>query len=92
MDVRYETLEDDLESGLFKTRLEIELTAGFRILHQAGERLPPASHYAARIAEIVAKGAAEPLSADLAYHTYQEILAACEHARAKVLGEEVLPS
>ncbi|MCU1246221.1 MAG: hypothetical protein JWN02_2131 [Acidobacteria bacterium] len=92
MDVRYETLEDDIVSGVFKARLEIELTAGFRLLHEAGERLPPASHYAARIAEIVGKGAQEPLSADLAFHAYQEILAACEEARAKVLGEEVLPS
>ncbi len=88
MNVDYESLENDCESGLFRESLREELLFGFRQIHQSGERLPPASHYAAQIAEIVNRGAAEPLNSDLAFHLYQEILMAVEAARAEVLGEE----
>jgi hypothetical protein len=87
MNVNYETLEATVYDGTFSTDLEQELTIGFRQLKIDGERLPPASHYAAQIAEIVNRGAAEPLSPELAFNLYQEILLACERARATVLGE-----
>ena len=88
IDIDYATLEHEIESGAFRLRLESELTDGFRHLHESGERLPTASHYASQIAEIVSRGAVTPLHPDLAFNVYQEILAACEHARAAVLGEE----
>ena len=92
MNVDYETLEDDVANGLFRESLREELLFGFRQIHQTGERLPTASHYAAQIAEIVNRGAPEPLNKDLAFHVYQEILLAVEAARAEVLGEPIPPS
>ena len=85
MNIDYTTLEEDVYDGTFRNRLEEELTLGFRQLHESGERLPPASHYAAQIAEIVNRDV--ELSAELKYNLYQEILLACEGARASVLGE-----
>lgn len=87
IDIDYKALAADVENGTLRLRLETELIPGFRMIHEHGERLPPASHYAAQIAEIVHRGAPEPLSPVLAFDLYQEILAACEHARASVLGE-----
>lgn len=92
MNVDYENLENDVASGLFRESLREELLFGFRQIQQTGERLPTASHYAAQIAEIVNRGAAEPLNKDLAFHLYQEILLAVEEARADVLGEPLLSS
>jgi hypothetical protein len=92
MNVDYKTLEDDVANGLFRESLREELLFGFRQIQQTGERLPTASHYAAQIAEIVNRGAAEPLNKDLAFHVYQEILLAVEAARAEVLGEKQLSS
>ena len=92
MDIKYEQLEDDMISGAFRRDLEDELMLGFRQIQQSGERLPLASHYAARIAEIIGRGAAGPLDPSLAFHLYQEILLACEEARATVLSEAALPS
>ena len=92
MNVDYENLENDVANGLFRESLREELLFGFRQIHQTGERLPTASHYAAQIAEIVNRGAAEPLNKDLAFHVYQEILLAVEAARAEVLGEPKLSS
>ena len=92
MNVDYGSLEDDVSSGIFRQQLEEELVIGFRQIHLSGERLPTASHYAAQIAEIVNRGAAEPLHPDLAFNLYQEILSACEAARASVLGEEIVSS
>lgn len=89
MNIDYENLERDVEDGSFRQRLETELTIGFQQIHDAGDRLPPASHYAAQIAEIVNRDVA--LSADLKYYLYQEILLACETARVNVLGEEPAP-
>jgi hypothetical protein len=92
MNVEYTTLEEDILSGAFREQLLEELTVGFRLLHRAGERLPPASYYASKIAEIVHGGAPSPIGSDLSYHVYQEILAACEAARATVLGEPLNPA
>ena len=92
MNVDYESLEDDVANGLFRESLREELLFGFRQIHNSGERLPLASYYAAQIADIVNRGAAEPLNKDLAFHLYQEILLAVEAARAEVLGEKPLSS
>ena len=90
MNVDYANLERDLLDGSFRQRLEEELTLGFRQIHQAGDRLPPASHYASQIAEIVNQGA--ELSEEMKYELYQEILSAVENARAAVLGEVIAPN
>jgi hypothetical protein len=87
MNVDYQRLEDAVLDGTFRSELEAELTVGFRAMRMAGDPLPPPSHYASQIAEIVNRAAPVPLRAEFAYEVYQEILAACEHARATVLGE-----
>ena len=92
MNIDYDTLEDDIFNGSFRQRLQDELTPGFRQIREMGERLPAASHYASQIAEIVSRGAAEPLQSDLAFNLYQEILAAVEAARTEVLGEPPAPT
>jgi len=86
MNIDYDTLEQDVIDGTFRQRLENELTLGFQHLHDGGERLPPASHYASQIAEIVNRDVQLP--EELKYNLYQEILLACENARTAVLGEE----
>jgi hypothetical protein len=91
MNVDYASLPGDLETGLFRESLQEELIIGFRQIRDSGERLPTASHYASQIAEIINRGAAEPLDAELAFNLYQEILAAVEAARATVLGEPAPP-
>ena len=88
IDVDYANLWDELQSGAFRDRLETELTRGFRQIQAAGERLPTASHYASQITEIINRNAAEPLGAEVAFELYQEVLLACENARAAVLGEQ----
>ena len=90
MNIDYANLGNDLESGTFRQHLEEELTFGFKEIHQSGERLPTASHYAAQIAEIVNRDV--ELDADTKYNLYQEILAAVESARAAVLGEVIAPN
>ena len=90
MNIDYANIEQDVENGTFRIRLEEELTFGFRQIHDAGERLPLASYYAAQIAEIVNRDV--ELSPELKYNLYQEILLACERARAAVLGEEQRPN
>jgi hypothetical protein len=90
MNIDYANLESDLADGSFRQRLEEELTFGFRQIHQAGERLPLASHYASQIAEIVNRDV--ELSADVKYELYQEVLSAVENARTAVLGEQVAPN
>ena len=92
MNVDYENLENDVANGLFRESLREELLFGFRQIHHSGERLPLASYYAAKIAEIVNRGAVEPLNKELAFTVYQEILLAVEAARAEVLGEPIPPS
>jgi hypothetical protein len=92
VNIQYAQLEDSIISGEFRRDLEEELIAGFRQIQQSGERLPTASHYASQIAAIIGRGAEAPLEPNLAFHLYQEILLACEQARATVLSEEPLPS
>lgn len=87
MNIDYANLEPDLVDGTFRQKLEDELTTGFRAIQASGERLPTASHLASQMAEIVSRNAPAPLDGELAYNVYQEILAACETARATVLGE-----
>lgn len=87
MNVDYAGLEEKILDGSFRAELEAELTIGFRQIVLAGERLPLASHYAAQIAEIVGKGAPQPMRPELAYQVYLDILAAVERARATVLAE-----
>lgn len=89
MNIDYATIEQDVLDGTFRQKLQNELTLGFRQMHDAGERLPPASYFAAQIAEIVNRDAS--LSEGVKYELYQEILLACEQARAEVLGEELPP-
>ena len=91
MNVDYSNLERDLMDGSFRQTLADELTLGFRMLHQEGERLPAASHYASQITEIVHSGAAGVLHPDLAFLLYQEILSAVEESRDRVLAEPVPP-
>ena len=90
MNIDYANLERDVEDGSFRQHLEEELTVGFRQIHDSGERLPLASYYAAQIAEIVNRDV--ELNEELKYNLYQEILLACENARAAVLGEERKPN
>lgn len=90
MNVDYDNLDRDLENGMFRKELEEELVVGFRQIRMSGERLPLASHYASQIAAIVNAGGS--VSEDSKYYVYQEILAACESARATVLGEDPKPS
>lgn len=87
MNVDYDTLAADVESGSFRTRLQEELVTGFRRIHEYGERLPTPWHYASQIAEIISRNADAPLDAELAFEVYQEILLACEQARDAVIGE-----
>ncbi len=87
MNIDYSNLEQDIIDGVFRQKLESELIVGFRAIREAGDRLPVASHYASQIAEIVSRNAPQPLEGELAYNVYQEILSACENARAAVLEE-----
>lgn len=88
MNIDYDTLESDVLNGTFRETLKEELIAGFRQIHASGERLPTASHYASQIAEIVNRGIETPISDEMKFELYQEILEACEGARVAVLGEE----
>jgi len=85
MNIDYTTLERDVYDGTFRQKLQEELETGFRQIRNTGERLPTASHYAAQIAEIVNRDV--ELTAEVKYNLYQEILLACEQARATVLAE-----
>lgn len=88
LNIDYSTLEGDLVSGTLQQKLRDELERGFRQMHDGGEPLPPASHYASRISEIIYSNAEREISKEMAFDLYQEVLLACEHARAAVLGEE----
>ena len=91
MNVDYANLEANVLDGTFRNELEQELLVGFRMIRDAGERLPIPSHYASQIAEIVSRNAPEPMTPELAFEVYQEILTACEQARALVLAEPLPP-
>lgn len=88
MDLNYGRLIADINEGTLRQNLERELTEGFQQIHASGEMLPTASHFAARIAEIIDRESEQPLSKDDSFVLYQEILLACENARLAVLGEE----
>lgn len=88
LNIDYSTLEDDLVSGTLQQNLRDELERGFREMHERGEPLPPPSYYASRISEIIYSNAEREISNEMAFDLYQEVLLACEHARAAVLGEE----
>jgi hypothetical protein len=90
MNIDPNTIEQELIDGTFRLRLEEELTLGFRQIHDSGERLPPASHYAAQIAEIVNRDVV--LDDNGRYELYQEILDAVTNARVAVLGDEAKPN
>ncbi|HEX2832718.1 MAG TPA: hypothetical protein VHW00_06865 [Thermoanaerobaculia bacterium] len=90
MNIDPTTLEQDIFDGTFRIRLEEELTLGFRQLHESGERLPPPSHYAAQIAEIVNRDVV--LTEETKYELYQEVLDAVTNARTAVLGQEDAPN
>ena len=85
MNIDYTTIAHEVLDGTFRQKLEDELVAQFRAIQESGERVPLASYLATQIAEIVNRDV--ELQAELKYDLYQEILAACEHARATVLGE-----
>lgn len=86
IEIDYDKLPEEVESGVFRARLEAELSSGFEAIKEKGDRLPPASYYATKIAEIVNEGGDVPES--LRFQLYQEIVTACENARVNV-GEAV---
>ena len=82
------TIESDIENGTLRQELETELTVGFRLIRDSGDAVPLPSYYAAKIATIVNDQLPDGLPKDMAFYLYQEILLACEAARATVLGEQ----
>lgn len=92
MKIDYDRLQQGVETGTLRIELEQELELGFREMMARGERIPPASYLATKIAEIVNRGAGNEIGSDLAFDVYQEIVSACENAREKVVGEEPDPS
>jgi len=87
VNIDYATLEQDIESGELQRKLALELTIGFRAMHEAGDPLPSASYFATKIAEIIDANTEREISKDMAYYLYQEVLLACEEARGAVLGK-----
>ena len=85
-EIDYEKLPLDVESGRLRARLEQELFNGFETMKENGVPLPPASHYASRIAEIIDRGAEVPIPSSLKLEIYQEVLTACQEARKRVLA------
>ncbi|MBW3670223.1 MAG: hypothetical protein KY432_00975 [Acidobacteria bacterium] len=92
MKIDYERLQQSVEAGTLRIELEQELETGFREMAARGERIPPASYIATKIAEIVDQGTDEGLGKDLAFSIYQEISSACENARERVVEDEPKPS
>lgn len=87
MEIDYDRLEQSVKAGTLRIELERELETGFRAMIARGEPIPPATYLATKIAEIVSLGAGDDLEGELAFDVYQEVAAACENAREKVLGE-----
>ncbi|HVT45068.1 MAG TPA: hypothetical protein VMT00_11800 [Thermoanaerobaculia bacterium] len=87
MDIDEATIIAEVNEGTLHVRLEAELIEGFEQMARDGEPLPVPSHYASRIAEILHRSLVEPLPPTIAFDLYQEVLIACERARASVLGE-----
>ena len=90
MDLHYSRLLDEIENGTLRATLERELTDGFLKMQAEGEALPPASHYATRIAEIIERNSEQPLSKEDAFRLYSEVVIACDQARRNVLGDEAV--
>lgn len=88
INIDYQNLPEELGSGVFRNRLKEALIQGFQELVDDGERLPPVSYYAAKMAEIVNAGSPIPLEKEFAFNLFQEISIACEEARNEVLGED----
>jgi len=88
IDIDYQNLPEEIESGVFRNRLKEALLQGFQDLVDEGERLPPVSYYAAKMAEIVSAGSPVPLEKEFAFNLFQEISIACEEARNDVLGDD----
>ncbi|HXI13316.1 MAG TPA: hypothetical protein VNM92_11850 [Thermoanaerobaculia bacterium] len=86
MDIDYQSLGHELTDGTFESRLERELTEGFRLLADAGNPLPLPSYYATKIAEIIHAGLPVALTKDAEWELYQSIVAACEKAWENVTG------
>lgn len=91
IDVDYTTLVVRLEDGSFRSELETELTMGFSQLIAEGAALPPASHYASRIANLIFEASPDPLPLSVSHDLYQEVLLAVESARRAIGGEETTP-
>lgn len=92
MKIDYDDLQQSVVAGTLRIELEQTLETNFREMVARGERIPPASYLATKIAEIVNRNAGNEIDSDLAFGIYQEIAAACENAREKVVGEEPEPS
>lgn len=88
MDIDYEKLSGDLESGELRARLRQELVVGFRLMLEAGDPVPPASYFATKITEIIYESRDREIESNRQYDLYQEVLLACEEARAEVVGDE----
>ena len=86
IEIDYDNLERDLDTGSFRIELEDALKSGFREIHEKGDRLPPPSYYASKISEIIHQGG--PVPEHLSLIIWDEVLAACENARDEVLGIE----
>ncbi|MDX1583731.1 MAG: hypothetical protein R3338_09050 [Thermoanaerobaculia bacterium] len=92
IEIDYDKLKASVRSGTLRVELEEELTRGFRKMLDRGERIPPASYLATKIAEIVNQGAEEEMESELAFDVYQEVASACENARELVLGDQPKPN
>lgn len=88
MDIDYEKLSGDLDSGELRAKLKSELVTGFRLLVEAGDPVPPASYVATKITEIIYQSRDREIESNTQYDLYQEVLLACEEARTEVIGEE----
>ena len=92
MNIDYAALAEELDAGLLREKLRRELITGFRLMQDSGEPLPPASHFATRITEIVYESRDRAIGKETQFDLYQEILLACEEARATVLGDVEIPN
>lgn len=92
MNIDYEKLTGELDSGELRARLKSELVTGFRLLIEAGDPVPPASYFATKITEIIYSARDREIEANTQYDLYQEVLLACEEARDEVLGSEPTPN
>ncbi len=88
MNIDYQKLSGELDSGELRARLKSELVTGFMLMIEAGDPVPPASYFATKITEIIYASRDREIESNTQYDLYQEVLLACEEARIEVLGEE----